>query len=287
MNKWRRHAPRERVSWNAPVGTAFWYAVSGHAPRERVSWNRKDFFGVRPDYRHAPRERVSWNCRPALKSSTLSVTLHVSVWVEIVCATEIFQNILSRSTWACELKFKFFLPIIIDHSHAPRERVSWNAKISSGFAPIMSRSTWACELKYFGHLSTPNWVQVTLHVSVWVEICAPWGGRRSVCVTLHVSVWVEIIKRLKPIVKRSSHAPRERVSWNCIGGNRKILLCVTLHVSVWVEIFCSYFFPQFGVSRSTWACELKSLKPSMIALIISSRSTWACELKSDSTDCGN
>ena len=54
----------------------------------------------------------------------------------------------SRSTWACELKL--YDDIVVDEGgcHAPRERVSWNDE------------TQAEHLKY----------EVTLHVSVWVEI---------------------------------------------------------------------------------------------------------------------
>ena len=77
-------------------------------------------------YRHAPRERVSWNVIVQALQKTLSVTLHVSVWVEIKwCWRRAWQNKVtlhvsvwveiflfnlypdvstSRSTWACELK---------------------------------------------------------------------------------------------------------------------------------------------------------------------------------------
>ena len=54
-------------------------------------------------------------------------------------------------------------------------------------------------------------------------------------VTLHVSVWVEISLR-------STSRTRKKV---------------TLHVSVWVEIFNASSTTIEGVSRSTWACELK------------------------------
>ena len=36
----------------------------------------------------------------------------------------------------------------------------------------------------------------------------------------------------------TSHAPRERVSWNLWVKTQWMVLLVTLHVSVWVEIFC-------------------------------------------------
>ena len=98
------HAPRERVSWNALVQTQG-YLKFCHAPRERVSWNKTYSvfnhckkasrstwacelkFPVCPllsEYSsHAPRERVSWNPIFSFLVIRNSVTLHVSVWVEI------------------------------------------------------------------------------------------------------------------------------------------------------------------------------------------------------------
>ena len=57
--------------------------------------------------------------------------------------------------------------------------------------------------------------------------------------------------------KKKGHAPRERVSWNIVDGCRVTTEDVTLHVSVWVEIFNASSTTIEGVSRSTWACELK------------------------------
>ena len=186
------HAPRERVSWNTrcanysknsnvtlhvsvwveidrwsvsnchfqsrstwacelkwPHGRISRYSQRGHAPRERVSWNYKYYFRQRITKCHAPRERVSWN--PSLYQCKV-----------------IF---VSRSTWACELKFISLLP--------------FNGS-------MVSRSTWACELKLVGQPWFFPKLNVTLHVSVWVEIHAT-----------HLN---------KPQCQR--HAPRERVSWN-------------------------------------------------------------------------
>ena len=143
------------------------------------------------------------------------VTLHVSVWVEI--------------HWICKIKFTI-------RRHAPRERVSWNFERSlTVLQRSRSRSTWACELKYrisyvwwrcWSHAprervswnySYADWLKskvVTLHVSVWVEITLITGILDSHLVTLHVSVWVEINVLLSKLICISSHAPRERVSWN-------------------------------------------------------------------------
>ena len=80
----------------------------------------------------------------------VNVTLHVSVWVEM--NTQIVKDKLekSRSTWACELKCIFVI-------------------VGSQFIP--SRSTWACELKFEMKDTEEEEAEVTLHVSVWVEIC--------------------------------------------------------------------------------------------------------------------
>ena len=54
---------------------------------------------------HAPRERVSWNNYSLHSCWRNNVTLHVSVWVEILHHLSQIVGWLSRSTWACELKF--------------------------------------------------------------------------------------------------------------------------------------------------------------------------------------
>ena len=164
---------------------------------------------------HAPRERVSWNFHFTTPQSSYFVTLHVSVWVEMLQRSLHSRCFLSRSTWACELKC-CQQGGISDH--------------------CMSRSTWACELKspiywqfnytWLVTLHVSVWVEiwdlticshfppVTLHVSVWVEICFRRRKKRTFQVTLHVSVWVEII-----------HSAN-------LGKSAR----VTLHVSVWVEM---------------------------------------------------
>ena len=188
---------------------------------------------------------------------------------------------MSRSTWACELKFV-------------------NGCI--GYFFLMSRSTWACELKFRNVFHFAIIMGVTLHVSVWVEIINRGYFFNFLSVTLHVSVWVEIWQRSVNSHCYEGHAPRERVSWNSEWGNNfpfgyrhaprervswnawtartsgnvyvtlhvsvwvEILVssycflnaCVTLHVSVWVEIDVQFCRPALKSSRSTWACELKS-----------------------------
>ena len=229
-----------------------------HAPRERVSWNGSEWLRRCWTACHAPRERVSWNMKYKAVASAVKVTLHVSVWVEMVYLTLKKSVLLSRSTWACELKWKICTQSFKTLCHAPRERVSWNSSISSNIFAM----------------------SVTLHVSVWVEIItfsyfnqsarrhAPrervsWNRRYRPCknryaVTLHVSVWVEILCQTIYLKQEPCHAPRERVSWNIFTAPAGILalghaprervswnvlshsssnsLLVTLHVSVWVEI---------------------------------------------------
>ena len=80
--------------------------VIRHAPRERVSWNQSYLIKYINISSHAPRERVSWNEIFATWKSNISpVTLHVSVWVEMI-DDDFLRN--------------------IEVGHAPRERVSWN-----------------------------------------------------------------------------------------------------------------------------------------------------------------
>ena len=164
-----------------------------HAPRERVSWNINVVICQREITSHAPRERVSWNVEERSRINLAGVTLHVSVWVEI-CLSEVRITLsLSRSTWACELKFlstftQTFLHYVTLHV--------------SVWVEMLTRP-----LKSF-------YFVVTLHVSVWVEIPKRYYKAWSQWVTLHVSVWVEITPALMILWIKSSHAPRERVSWN-------------------------------------------------------------------------
>ena len=144
------HAPRERVSWNT-VQEFLWLWGKGHAPRERVSWNAPPPSLIDFLKRHAPRERVSWNTMALGMTACSDVTLHVSVWVEILIQFKSQSNSMSRSTWACELKYCIIM---------------WKGK------GMVSRSTWACELKYPWNMDVFWQRNVTLHVSVWVEICS-------------------------------------------------------------------------------------------------------------------
>ena len=186
-----------------------------HAPRERVSWNLCNRQNKSLSTGHAPRERVSWNSNAHNYYILRSVTLHVSVWVEMFHYLANREPLKSRSTWACELKFGYSLLEELYLRHAPRERVSWNLEC-----------TFHCQK-----------IQVTLHVSVWVEIC----------------------KEFYKNCKYSSHAPRERVSWNscfcCLNWN------TSASRSTWaceLKLYGKKEWVEMKTSRSTWACELKS-----------------------------
>ena len=152
---------------------SFWYIhhATCHAPRERVSWNQVQ----KPiENKLAVTLHVSvWvemeRFQALLRS--VRVTLHVSVWVEIILKCRSKGATSSRSTWACELKWKFTVFACIINSHAPRERVSWNSNIFTIYClSRSSRSTWACELKSYINIVLHMSTLVTLHVSVWVEI---------------------------------------------------------------------------------------------------------------------
>ena len=229
------HAPRERVSWNL-CNRQNKSLLTGHAPRERVSWNKQELDSQDNLIRHAPRERVSWNClcyRPwqwlMLSRSTWACELKLFSGATEHCTA------MSRSTWACELKSLADGAISAGLSHAPRERVSWNLHCwpilprVRGHAP-RDRVSWNCShiVKIYVCFRHAPRERVSWNLSFIIIV-------HFVPVTLHVSVWVEI------------NTIRNR-------GKRKP---VTLHVSVWVEIWLFVTGRVVFTSRSTWACELK------------------------------
>ena len=152
------------------------------------------------------------------------VTLHVSVWVEMHRTCKNNSSIPSRSTWACELKCKIISTSVDFNGHAPRERVSWNEIIYSfyigwnGHAP-RERVSW-------NTLSNDILKTRTGHAP---RERVSWNFSNNVC-------------SFAPF----RHAPRERVSWNdLISCVQSPVLHVTLHVSVWVEI-------QIRVRQVSW-----------------------------------
>ena len=100
-------------------------------------------------------------------------------------------------------------------------------------------------------------LNVTLHVSVWVEMPFITSYKTGVYVTLHVSVWVEIFQIMYALLHR-----RSRSTWAC---ELKLERCWETETEL--------------QSRSTWACELKYRLWGNVRMWAESRSTWACELK--------
>ena len=164
---------------------------------------------------------------------------------------------VSRSTWACELKFDKSDSFINDTSHAPRERVSWNAYGEGSTYPYKGhapreRVSWNENIYNFyicrnGHAPRErvSWnfkgiLKINDDVSHAPRERVSWNGQS-----------------IPPILENLRHAPRERVSWNLSRFVNTAEVYVTLHVSVWVEmtgIIGTIFDRE---SRSTWACELK------------------------------
>ena len=144
-----------------------------------------------------------------------SVTLHVSVWVEIRRPCRLPAWYPSRSTWACELKLSIIsLPTVTRTS-----RSTWACELKctdpyKSKKLYTSRSTWACELKSALFTASHIALQVTLHVSVWVEI--RWFLKSTVQGCCHAPrervSWNFLVSVTRLFL--SSHAPRERVSWN-------------------------------------------------------------------------
>ncbi len=208
--------------------------------------------------------RSTWACELKCKCSRILfarfVTLHVSVWVEM---------------------FVRFCPCVCHNSHAPRERVSWN--VSSLIAQNIS-------IQVTLHVSV--WVEicvilkiwlikfVTLHVSVWVEINMYRFGLLCCMVTLHVSVWVEIMPM--PFCGHfvSSHAPRERVSWNIYRQSGKhSLKCHAPRERVSWNPYSPLGRPSKGRHAPRERVSWNSFITKRFGSVFPSRSTWACELK--------
>ena len=166
--------------------------------------------------RHAPRERVSWNNIVLFLRYGSAVTLHVSVWVEIYL-----------------IRRKSFSALVTLHVSVWVEILWRGWSGARGLRVTLHVSVWVEII--VGNISRES-RQVTLHVSVWVEILQWCYTAFRSAVTLHVSVWVEIGYQVQNCNRRTSHAPRERVSWNFHIDATSPARVVTLHVSVWVEI---------------------------------------------------
>mgnify|MGYP006972940553 CR=1 FL=1 len=171
------HAPRERVSWNClskrccaylavTLHVSVWVEIAPNGFAAVRRWSRSTW-ACELKYlvsclfflscRHAPRERVSWNNRNRIFRGGKSVTLHVSVWVEMQNGLQASRIKKSRSTWACELKWQK----LRKNLQRKRSRSTWACELK--FTPFnrlqrgsLSRSTWACELKCL----SPAWVAV-------------------------------------------------------------------------------------------------------------------------------
>ena len=143
-------------------------------------------------------------------------------------------------------------------------------------------------------------VGVTLHVSVWVEICTDvnhlYVGKSRSTWACELKLRYRLSDHLTPghaprervswneiwdtdTISSIGHAPRERVSWNKKHKDMIKVIAVTLHVSVWVEmsmtmksgaLYCVTLHVSVWVEIKQYLCCLSSLR---------SRSTWACELK--------
>ena len=164
------------------------------------------------------------------------VTLHVSVWVEILWQSKKLLIILSRSTWACELK----CICICMCTNIWTSRSTWACElkyddVDKKIRNNTSRSTWACELKCSRMVVSKTVISHAPRERVSWNLL----GRFSVTemkVTLHVSVWVEINRLMK-----YKEVAASRSTWACelkCGAPKRErgVSKVTLHVSVWVEI---------------------------------------------------
>ncbi len=142
--------------------------------------------------------------------------------------------------------------------------------------------------------------EVTLHVSVWVEIKivatlqlfkqsrSTWACELKFTISLNFvssalsrSTWACELKCIICTVCSChwSHAPRERVSWNLYTRSKGDTCKVTLHVSVWVEMFLHVYVTIFWYVTLHVSVWVEILLIPYNQQLFWSRSTWACELK--------
>ena len=163
---------------------------------------------------HAPRERVSWNIWLPPLYTSVPVTLHVSVWVEIFISSAVLTS-------ACvTLHVSVWVEIFATRAFWLYDYVTLHVSV---WVEIINCTAWN------------NTAVVTLHVSVWVEIK---HSKPTMNVEESRSTWACELKwrRGWTSKRRTRHAPRERVSWNVWCGKEVEPSAVTLHVSVWVEM---------------------------------------------------
>ena len=166
------------------------------------------------------------------------VTLHVSVWVEILiflCYLKIWLVTLHVSVWV-EMCIYVCVQIFV-LCHAPRERVSWN---------ICVVYMCFCQNRHAPR-ERVSWNVIIISYNFYWYCHAP---RERVSWNAFAGLW-------------SLQNSQSRSTWACeLKFNPTIYIPhigkVTLHVSVWVEIsnLLDQVMPK--MSRSTWACELKS-----------------------------
>ena len=170
----------------------------------------------------------------------------------------VYKTNMSRSTWACELKYLIWIGLSNKESHAPRERVSWNCDTVKKMLSFIShapreRVSWNltklfCLIRKCCHAPRER---VSWNAEIYVvNQFTPWSRSTWACELKYQghrtrygglpsrSTWACELKfaMAEQWGKIKGHAPRERVSWNLSHEERP----------------CWH-----GQSRSTWACELK------------------------------
>ena len=131
----------------------------------------------------------------------------------------------SRSTWACELKCQTATAVSGADSHAPRERVSWN-----GYCCSLGSNTTCHAPRERVSWNTSITKLLRTDCSHAPRERVSWNTQEQTAEQLCISsrsTWACELKS-KPVViclnTPWGHAPRERVSWNnqCIGHQRSI-----------------------------------------------------------------
>ena len=166
--------------------------------REAVSWNISCQMRLYPEDCQPLREAVSWNNNmdPAMQ-----------------------KNIVSASSWGCELKCwkRISLRRSIPVSLFVRlwVEIPWNRwRISKAKRqPLREAVSWNLNVVNVHHVC-----DVSLFVRLWVEIDWKIKNASMQFVSLFVRLWVEIIM-LRLLLKPETGQPlREAVSWNILKG---------------------------------------------------------------------
>ena len=108
VNSFRYHLYASSSSWGCELKLlreGYTHTRVSHPLREDVSWNVTATTVGYGDICHPLREDVSWNLHCVSCLEHFYVILFVRMWVEMESAQQTLDQLLSSSSWGCELKW--------------------------------------------------------------------------------------------------------------------------------------------------------------------------------------